>query len=114
MLPPLAPSSDHVGKVCIAQNLSNQLHTIAVSVPASQSKSQLWIDFIQYIPSSPPTDGGTLLTQANNFAALGPDWGSSQNDGTSLDGAQTNVDGAEINVNFTGTFWDDIFCLDSW
>ena len=110
----LAPPSGHVGTVCRGQNLSKEMHTISVSVPPTNSISQLWIDFIQYIPSSPPTDGGTLLTPANNFAALGPDWGSSQNDGTSLDGAQTNVDGAEINVNFTGTFWDDIFCLDSW
>ena len=110
----LAQHSDHVGLLCVGQNLAKETHTITVSVPASHSMSQLWVDFIQYMPSSPPSDGGTLLTLGNDFAALGPEWGSNQGDGTSFDGVQTNVDGAGINVNFTGTFRDDIFCLNTW
>ena len=110
---PVAPPSDHVGTICVGQNLSNGQHTIAVSIPATNSSSQLWIDFIQYLPSS-PTSQGTMFTAGTNLMALGPEWGSNQADATSFGGVQTNVNGADINVNFTGTSRDDIFCIATW
>lgn len=109
-----APPSDHVGIICRGQNLANEMHTISVSIPATKSISQLWVDFIQYLPSSPASDGGTLFIAGTNLTALGPEWGPNQADATSFGGVQTNVNGADINVNFTGTFREDICCLFNW
>lgn len=108
---PIPQHSDHVGVLCQGQKLSNGKHTIAVTVAGSNSQSQLWIDFIHYMPSAMISDGGSLFTPPPNPMTLGPDWSSNQGDMTSFLGVQTNVNGAEINFNATGTSRDYVIYL---
>ena len=81
--------------------LSNGKHTIAIVVPGSDSKSQLWVDFIHYIPSGMTSAGGSLLIPPSAMA-LQPEWVPLERDLTSFSGVQTNMAGAEISINATG------------
>lgn len=100
----LASASNHSGVLCEEYNLSNGTHTIVIiNVNESNSTSQLWVDFIQYTPSSSiPPDGGNIFIPVDISMTFGPDWAPIKND-TTLPGIQTNVNGAGIDINSTGT-----------
>ncbi|KJA14807.1 hypothetical protein HYPSUDRAFT_59148 [Hypholoma sublateritium FD-334 SS-4] len=100
---PLAQHSGHVGILCKGQNLSNGKHTVTVTVAGSKSQSQLWVDFIQYMPSTVTSGVGSLFTPPPNPMSLGSDWSEFQGDPTTFAGVQTNANGAEINFNATGS-----------
>ncbi|KJA14806.1 hypothetical protein HYPSUDRAFT_72354 [Hypholoma sublateritium FD-334 SS-4] len=98
------PASDHVGVLCAKQNLSNGMHTVAITVPVSKSTSQLWVDFIQYMPSTVTSGIGNLVTlPPDNPMALGSGWTKVQGDPATFAGLQTEANGAGINFNATGS-----------
>ena len=109
-MPVLLPSaSSRAGILCEEHNLSDGTHTIVIAYvneSNSTSQSQLWVDYIQYVPSAgyPPGDGGNLFIPVDVLMMSSvPDWTLFQNDTPALPGVQTNVNGAGIDINSTGT-----------